>query len=227
MSRAASFALVVLVCLAASKESFAQPPITIRVYDSVAQSPDERASAIRAAAAIFERAGLNTSWRDCGRGGADYPCAGTRQPHDLILRILPRAADLDVPASNAVTAATDSDSEAIRTERLGFAAVAARAGGGTVATVYAEHIGRVTARTGVAFDLLLGRAIAHEIGHLLSGASGHTTTGLMRAVWTDDELRRNRLEDWTYLADVARTTRSRGKTVEGSSGVSPGDAPFD
>jgi hypothetical protein len=225
MSRAASFALVVLACLAASKESFAQPPITIRVYDSVARSPTERASAIRVAAAIFARAGLNLSWRDCGRGGADYPCAGARQPHDLVLRILARAADLDTPASNAVTAATGS--EAIRTERLGFAAVAARAEGGIIATVYAEHIRRATARTGVAFDLLLGRAIAHEIGHLFSGANGHTTTGLMRAVWTDDELRRNRLEDWTYLVDDARTTRSRGTTVEASSGVSPGNAPFD
>ena len=225
MSRAAFFASVVLVCLAAPKEGFTQPAMTIRVYDSAARSPAERASAIRAAAAIFARAGLNTSWRDCSRGGADYPCAGPRQPHDLVVRILTRAAAPDTPTSNAVTAAIDAES--LRTERLGFAAVAGRGQGGIVATVYAEHVGRVTARTGIAFGLLLGRAIAHEIGHLLSGADGHTATGLMRAVWTDDELRRDRLEDWTYLVDVARTTRSRGNIVDGSSGASPGDAPFD
>ena len=225
MSRAATFALVVLACLAASRESFAQPPVTIRVYDSVARSPAERASAIDAAAAIFARAGLDTSWLDCGRGGADYPCAATRQPHDLVLRILARDAHTDVPASAAVTAATGAD--AIPTERLGFAAGASGGEGGIVGTVYADHIGRVAERTGVAFDLLLGRALAHEIGHLFSGAVGHTTTGLMRAVWTDDELRRNRQDDWAYLVDITRTTRSSGSTVDGSSGVSPGEAPFD
>lgn len=224
MKCAAFVASVVLACLVAPKEGFAEPPMTIRVYDATARSPAERASAIRAAAAIFTEAGLNPTWRDCSRGGADSPCAGTRQPHDLVIRILARATVLDTPTSNAVTAV---DAETVQTERLGFAAVAARGQGGIVATVYAEHIARVTARTGIAFDLLLGRAIAHEIGHLLSGANGHTATGLMRAVWTDDELQRDRLEDWTYLVDVARTTRSRGNVVEGSSGAAPGDAPFD
>jgi len=225
MSRAATLALVVLACLAASRESFAQPPVTIRIYDPVPRRAAERAAAIDAAAAIFARAGIDTAWLDCGRGGADYPCAATRQPDDLVLRILARDVHTHVPSSAAVTAATGSDS--IATERLGFAAVATGGEGGIVGTVYADHIGRVAARTGVAFDLLLGRAIAHEVGHLFSGAIGHTTTGLMRAVWTDDELRRNRQEDWAYLVDIARTTRSSGNTVDGSSGVSPGEAPFD
>jgi hypothetical protein len=199
--------------------------MTIRVYDSSERTAIERAHAFRTAGAIFRNAGLDVSFRDCSRGGADYPCTGPRLPHDLVVRILPRAIAPDMPTSNAVTAAVDTASA--RTERLGFAAVAGHGQGGIVATVYAEHIGRVTARTGVAFELLLGRAIAHEIGHLLSRGDGHTATGLMRAVWTDDELKRDRAEDWTYLADAARTTRSSGNDVEGSSGVSPGNAPFD
>ena len=32
---------------------------------------------------------------------------------------------------------------------------------------------------------LLGRAIAHEIGHMLIGTPAHARVGLMRAVWVD------------------------------------------
>jgi hypothetical protein len=225
MSRAAFVASVVLLCFSASTESFAEPPITVRVYDSTARSQAERGLAIRAAAAIFAEAGLRMSWRDCSRDGADYPCGGIRLPHDLVVRILTRASAADAPSSNAVTAAAGS--AAAPGEHLGFAAVTSPVQGGIVATVYAEHVGRVIARTGLAFDLLLGRAIAHEVGHLLPGGSGHTSTGLMRAVWTDDELRRGRAEDWTYFIEVTPTTRSSGSTVDGSSGAAPGRAPFD
>jgi hypothetical protein len=224
VSRAVFVASVVFACLLAPRQGFTQPAITIRVYDATATSPAARARAIQEAAAIFAEAGLRIDWRDCGPGGADYPCAGRRQSQDQVVRILERAAAPDAPASNAVTAAVSAES--MRMERLGFAAVAT-AEGGVVATVYAEHIERVIARTGIAFEKLLGRAIAHEVGHLFSGAGGHTTTGLMRAVWTDDELRQNRVEDWHYRPDAARTTRSSGTTTEGSSGVSPGEPPFD
>ena len=35
---------------------------------------------------------------------------------------------------------------------------------------------------------LLGRVMAHEIGHILLGTHAHSRTGIMRAVWTDHEL---------------------------------------
>ena len=226
MLRAAASALVAVACLAAPGVSHAQPAITIRIFDSTERSAKERSDAIASAAAIFAEAGLTITWRDCGRNGADYPCAGTRLAQDLVVRIVPRAVAPEAPASTAVTADT---------LRLGFAAAPSRGHGGTLATVYAEPVRRVTERTGVPFALLLGRAIAHEVGHLLPDPSragsqgGHTATGLMRAVWTDDQLRRGRAEDWVYFADVppVRTTRSSGTTVDDSNGVVPVGAPLD
>jgi predicted Zn-dependent protease len=70
-----------------------------------------------------------------------------------------------------------------------------------MATVFHDQVEAVARRTGVARSELLGRALAHEIGHLLLGVRGHSRTGLMRAVWTDDELTRDRPEDWMFTSD--------------------------
>jgi hypothetical protein len=232
MLRAAACVLVVTACLAAPGVSHAQTPITVRLYDASGRSAAERTRAIATAAAIFADAGVRMTWRDCGRNGADYPCAGSRQPHDLVVRIVARAVAADRFASNAVTADANADTErdaAMQpTLRLGAAAVTATDHAGVVATVYAEHVRQVTERTGVPFTLLLGRAIAHEVGHLLPGGDDHSPTGLMRAVWTDGELRLNRAEDWAYL-DVTPvpTTRSSGSAVDGSNRVVPGGTPLD
>jgi len=233
MMRAAASVLVVTACLAAPGVSHAQSPITIRIYDSSERSAADRTAAINAAAAIFTEAGLRIIWRDCGRNGADYPCTATPQPGDLIVRIVPRPAASDDTASTAVTADgnvfTEREAAEQPTLRLGFAAVNDTARTGVVATVFSEHVRDVTERTGIGFALLLGRAIAHEVGHLLPGGDKHSLTGLMRAVWTDGELRQNRAEDWAYLLDgtPVRTTRSSGSVVEGSSRVVPGGAPLD
>jgi len=249
MLRAAASVLVVIACLAAPGVSHAQSSITVRIYDASGRPAAERTRTIATAAAIFADAGVRMTWRDCGRNGADYPCAGSRQPHDLVVRIVPRAVAADPLASNAVTADANADTErdaAMQpTLRLGAAAVTATDHAGVVATVYAEHVRQVTERTGVPFTLLLGRAIAHEVGHLLPGRlsraesrggqsraesrDDHSPTGLMRAVWTDGELRLNRAEDWAYFVDVTpvRTTRSSSSAVDGSNRVVPGDAPLD
>ena len=55
---------------------------------------------------------------------------------------------------------------------------------------------------------LLGRAIAHEIGHLLLDTNQHASTGLMRATWSRSELRRDKPADWHFLGDEADTMRT-------------------
>jgi hypothetical protein len=213
MMRAAVRYLAVLVCLAAPGASFAQSPLTIRLYDAAGRSAAERADAIATAASIFADAGLRITWLDCGRHGADYPCAASRQPQDLVVRIVARAVASEPTSANAVTAGDDAETEreaaAEPTLRLGAAAVTRTDRAGVVATVYAEHVGSVTKRTGVQFALLLGRAIAHEVGHLFPGGDNHSPTGLMRAVWTDGELRRNQPPDWVFVPAVTTSPTTR------------------
>ena len=50
------------------------------------------------------------------------------------------------------------------------------------ASVSVPAVRAQAAEFGIAFDLLLGYAVAHEAGHCLLGP-GHSNSGLMRAAW--------------------------------------------
>ena len=69
--------------------------------------------------------------------------------------------------------------------------------------------GEVNLQLGVNDAELLGRALAHEIGHLLLRARAHSRTGLMRGVWSIEELTLNRREDWVFApSDRERLQRT-------------------
>ena len=53
-----------------------------------------------------------------------------------------------------------------------------------------DRIDALARQAGVDPGMLLGRAVAHEIGHLILGTTKHAKSGLMRATWKTDELRR-------------------------------------
>ena len=82
--------------------------------------------------------------------------------------------------------------------QLGFAAVDPAIHVGVLATIFYDRVQIVATRGGLESGELLGRAMAHEVGHLLLRAAGHSRTGLMRAVWADAELTENRREDWVF-----------------------------
>lgn len=52
-----------------------------------------------------------------------------------------------------------------------------------------------------------GRAIAHELGHILLGTAKHSALGLMRAKWTEHELRRGLPIDWMFSRDERQAMR--------------------
>ena len=54
--------------------------------------------------------------------------------------------------------------------------------GGTYAIVFVSAVRAQAAGFGMAFDLLMGYAVAHEAGHCLLGP-GHSYAGLMRGAW--------------------------------------------
>src|SRR3970282_1353415 len=79
---------------------------------------------------------------------------------------------------------------------------------------------------------VLGRAIAHEIGHLLLNTNSHPEAGLMRAAWSRSELRRNATDDWRFREEDAKKIRewiARRSTARyqnsGCGGCAPA-APF-
>jgi hypothetical protein len=87
---------------------------------------------------------------------------------------------------------------------LGDALVDTHAGRGVLGTLYVDRVQRLAGAARANARTLLGRAIAHELGHLLAATSAHSTYGLMRAVWSRDEVQIGRKRDWAFTrTDVA------------------------
>ena len=170
--------------LTTSRESAAAERLVVRTYNVGGVTAEEMTQARDVAGVILRGAGLQAVWRDCTTA-----CADALGPRELIVRI--------VAAPQGIVA-----------ESLGCALIDVQHGAGTLATVYPDRISAVASRTGVDAGTLLGRAVAHEIGHLLLGTAEHSAGGLMRALWSDRELQRGLTADWTFAPDdVARIGR--------------------
>lgn len=176
-----------------------RPRLTIRIYDTGASSTPVREAAILAAAAILDEAGVSAEWHDCTDGLA-RACFGPDRAHDLIVRIMPATFSTRQAKSAAEVHANLEDSDF----PLGFAVVDPVKHTGAMATIFYQQVQSVARRSGVDGSELLGRTLAHEVGHLLLRIRGHSRTGLMRAVWTDAELTMNRREDWLFTAPDRR-----------------------
>jgi hypothetical protein len=184
--------LTALALLAAALPAHAdERPVVIRLYDLATGDAESRAAAMRGVAAMLADAGVTVDWRDCSRGGDAHPCRTVRGAHDLVVRIMP-AFVARASGDAAKEPAGEGDLQ------LGFAAVDPTGQINVMATIYYDRVLHVARRAGLDASDLLGRAMAHEIGHLLLRVPGHNRSGLMRAIWTDAELAQNRRDDWSF-----------------------------
>jgi len=185
--------------------------IVVRTYDA-SEAAGDLTLAQAAATAILEDAGIAVTWVRCDavsvRRDGD-PCVAPLAANELAIRFV------NVPAHFA--------GQDLVT--LGDSLVDTRLRAGSLATIYVNRVAaladccRIDART------LLGRAVAHEIGHLLLGTSAHAPSGLMRAAWPQHALRRERPETWTFTVDDAQAIRDavRGRTARRLAAARLGD----
>ena len=207
--RIAGAVLAATAALAPSQTRAADLPLVIRLYDMATGDSAGRAVAMRAAGAAIASAGASVTWRDCSRGGAAHPCRTVRDAGDLVVRIMP------------ARGGAGDDGAA----QLGYAPIDPSGRATVIATVYYDAVLRVAQRTGLGVSELLGRAMAHEIGHLLLREPGHAPTGLMRPLWTDDELMQNRPGDWTFSDADRRQVQAVARESAGRETIAdPGDA---
>ena len=162
--------------------------ITIRVYDTYGLPPDQRAEALAIAGETLAQAGVAVTWLDCTRqpdGSRPAACLALLKEHELVVRIQARS-----PRGPHV---------------LGTAIVQADGKPNVFASVYAASVADKATRSGVWIPTLLGRATAHEIGHLLLGENAHGPHGLMRASWN---VKRLHPSEWQFTeADAERIHR--------------------
>jgi hypothetical protein len=180
--------------------------LVVRIYDNVGVSAAEMASARAAAEAVLEQAGIAVAWRACGteerQGRRAYLACqdlGPLAPAEVIMRV----------AAAPPGAAAGS---------LGFSVVDLQQRSGTLATVFADRVNALSALGGTDSGQLLGRAMAHEIGHLLLGTTQHADGGLMRGVWTTLDLQKDRRWDWALSSEegvvMRRTLATRLRRPE-------------
>lgn len=82
-----------------------------------------------------------------------------------------------------------------------------------MATLLFQRIGNLAERSGNDTPSLLGRVMAHEVGHLLLGSSEHGPIGLMRAVWKLDPTALYDDSEWSFSRKEAERLRQRAATL--------------
>lgn len=160
--------------------------VIVRTYNNYGVAGTDLAAARLLVDAAFAAAGIDLSWLECwhrDREGTEAPweCRQPLASNEVVLRLQAAGA---LPASRPVS--------------MGFALVNVAEGVPFLATVLPDRVRSVSRDAHVEFGLLLGRAIAHEIGHLLLGTNHHAPGGLMRAGWSHVEFRQNAESDWAF-----------------------------
>jgi hypothetical protein len=183
---AAIVAVVLMTSTRTPASAVIDDSLLVRIYDNAGILAGELASALRTTHDILRRADLSVDWVQC-RARRDGP--------------VPAVCDQPLSSSDVVVRLIEgSDKESGERRALGYSLFDSNGISG-FATVYVDRVDWLARRAQYARAPLLGRAIAHEIGHLLLRSNAHTQTGLMREVWTAEQVVRNRREDWTFSPD--------------------------
>jgi hypothetical protein len=148
--------------------------VTVHLYDLVDISRHTLDAAAREAARVLATADVEVVWQQGSSGAPEAhesdQSASTgvwRQPFDardyLVVRIVRGPPARSLPGA------------------LGFALPHARSG--AQATVFYDRIEPVGRSGVISVSVLLGHAMAHEIGHVLLGTTEHSPDGIMKARW--------------------------------------------
>jgi hypothetical protein len=182
--------------------------LTTRFYSTVDVPANERVAARRVAGNILHAAGIELRWMDCTDrlassptrvramlqatdSDSGYACLTPPGSDEVIVRVV------STPASRRGRPHSSADT-------LGDAYVDTASATGALATVYVDRVDAMAHEAGVDTATLLGRVMAHEIGHLLLGSPAHRASGLMRAEWSTTLIQRRIAIEWRLSeADAA------------------------
>jgi hypothetical protein len=161
--------------------------VAVHVYTQGTDlSAEDERLALNVARDVFATASVDVAWTMCEPGTCLKPSAEA-----LKLRIV-----------------LSPDHSQVNSGVLGHALIDSRVHSGVLATIFLDRTQRLANDLGIDHRVLLGRAIAHELAHLLLGTSTHGV-GLMREVWSHDELLGTRRDDWLLTPLDAAIIRER------------------
>ena len=173
-----SFALTTPATLVRAEPS---ATLAVRLYNTAGVPSTDVLTGRREAERMLRETGLHPVLRYCGRAVEADSCDSVRGRSEVVVRLI------NAPAFNP----------SLHPDAFGVAYVLKETDRGWLATVFPDRIAIAAGRVDADAGLLLGRVIAHEIGHLLLGVAYHGDAGVMRAVWTDDRLAAHD-EQWRF-----------------------------
>jgi hypothetical protein len=150
-------------------------PVKVRVYRSPEVTSEVLNAALDVAKATFAAASVGVAWKVCGPAECQTP---------------------PLPAERLVRLVRSPTGARGDTRCLGEALIDSERGTGVLATVFVDRVLSLVRHLDLDHSTLLGRTIAHEIGHLLLATSTHSPSGLMRELWSPKELQAGRDDDW-------------------------------
>jgi hypothetical protein len=165
-------------------------------------------SARQVVTAIFKGAGVEVAWVDCPLSPTEfdtYPaCQQEAKTTDFVVRLITASMAEKLAASDGP---------------LGFAQRCPDDERECVATIFSAKVDELAIRGDARAPKILGHAMAREIGHLLRGPKAHSPQGLMRGLWSPDDLK---FMNWSYLlftphqSDQVRASLLRRSALETS-----------
>lgn len=189
MRRIAAYGVAVLITTmttAARVDAESPVGLTVRLYNAAGIPTEELLEARRIAEPILRDTGMDVTFRMCGHvdspGSVVDPCDDSLKPFEVVVRVL------DAPVFSAT----------LHPQAYGVTYVVEETNRGWLATLFADRIRSAATRVEVEHSTLLGRVMAHEVGHLLLGNGYHGDAGVMRAEWPDDLLHSVGTEDWRF-----------------------------
>ncbi len=178
------------------------PQVTLRAWNAGPVAPWSLHDARHTAGRIMSSAGIALAWYSCGSADRPGSLPLTRLSSHPVCFEQPAMAEFSVRLSPVPGRGSGG-------EELGYAWIDASEGAGTMATVFVDRVESLAQAARIDPRTLLGRTVAHELGHLLLGTTGHAERGLMRSRWTIDQLRARRDDDWQFTASEAQTMRAK------------------
>ena len=166
------------------------PVLRVSVFDDAGVGTATLRRAEREASRVFQRADIDVIWLRCPQEQISLGrCTGASYPAHLQLLVVSRP-------------------RAAKTSTVGISFLSAD-GKGCQADVFYEPIVALQMKTHTPTAIILGHAMAHELGHLLLGTNSHSRDGLMRAQWNRGDLAEAAKGNLLFSAEESTRMRSR------------------
>ena len=182
----------VLAVLLFGAAAMGQPTaqVTVIVSDAVGVAPSVLLRAEDEAGRLFELAGIEIEWRNCGRYIQDD------------------VEDCSVHGTNRFVLHIVRTGQKVGDSVFGVAFLG-EDGRGKYSDVFFDRIAETASGSAVPLAELLAAVSAHELGHLLLGTHSHSVSGIMEARWQKQSLSKIAMGNLYFTHEQSKLMRGR------------------